>query len=816
MSEAVQIANLRDFPPINNIIKRLFLSDTTLNNEEKQFLLSIAILLFEQYQKDNSYKTALEFAYFIILKYSILFQDWGPLYDLSVNMGFYPVSDVIIKNAPNFDKSILNETISAATATLFSHNGILETKEQNKSRIGILGSSESYISYIAPTSFGKSQIIIEHIRQNLRNFNRFAVIVPTKSLLMQTYKNIKKAFPNIRVLIHDEMYDNDDERFIVVFTQERALRLLERHTDVSFDILYIDEAHRLLENTDRSVLLSRLIKLSKIRNIDIKILYLSPLIRDSKNISLGNQHIREYKISFNIKEPMIYEYSNDGEVFIYNRFFNQFYPINRHADNYLQYITTCATEKNFIYLYSPIKIEKFAKQLFMNTHNTDVGDEISQIIDTLNKYVHEEFYVSKYLNRGIIYIHGKIPDDIKDYLEYKFNKTPQIKYLIANNVILEGINLPFDTLFIVDSYGLSKNSIINLIGRVNRLNMVFTDSIDNLSKLLPTIHFVENNEEFCSCSMQNKIELLKTSDFKDEVDNPLLDTFDISKFNEATEDGQKQKQKCEQIIQNETIVFDCVNNNVQILKQNMLKLSMNTIYDMNDELCSIIMRKIENYKENNGVLSETEYIFQVLNNIFLSDVSNNIKDKEFSRLVNAKTQDYYYNLMTKYRKKSLKEQISLMARYISVNKVHNPYLWIGTQGYGECNEYGCYTKNQNFYINLTTKTFADIVNISIIKIKLEEDFISFKLNKFFQLMLDYEIISEDVYNYLVYGTNDRLILSLSKLGLSLNIINKLIADNQLENLSINNIGNLTYNEQFSEYKNASDDFFKFELDKFLP
>ena len=141
---------------------------------------------------------------------------------------------------------------------------------------------------------------------------------------MQTYKNIKKAFPNIRVLIHDEMYNNNDESFIVVFTQERALRLLEKHPDVSFDILYMDEAHRLLENTDRSVLLSRLIKLSKIRNIDIKILYLSPLIRDSQNISLGNQNIREYKISFNIKEPTIYEYSNNGEMFMYNRFFNQF------------------------------------------------------------------------------------------------------------------------------------------------------------------------------------------------------------------------------------------------------------------------------------------------------------------------------------------------------------------------------------------------------------------------------------------------------------------------------------------------------------
>ena len=83
-------------------------------------------------------------------------------------------------------------------------------------------------------------------------------------------------------------------------------------------------------------------------------------------------------------------------------------------------------------------------------------------------------------------------------------------------------------------------------------------------------------------------------------------------------------------------------------------------------------------------------------------------------------------------------------------------------------------------------------------------------------MLDYELISQQLYNDLVYGTNDPLILSLSKLGLSLNIINKLIKDEQLNNLSINEFGNLIYNEQFSIYKKNSDDFFKFELDKFLP
>lgn len=51
-----------------------------------------------------------------------------------------------------------------------------------------------------------------------------------------------------------------------------------------------------------------------------KMLYLSPLVQDSKNISLSDQKIREYKIAFNIKVPIVYEYADNGDVFIYNRF----------------------------------------------------------------------------------------------------------------------------------------------------------------------------------------------------------------------------------------------------------------------------------------------------------------------------------------------------------------------------------------------------------------------------------------------------------------------------------------------------------------
>lgn len=812
MSDSIKISNLKTIQTLHDTIKKLFLSDATIQNSEKQFLLSIAVILIEKYQDDTNYKTALEFAYFIILKYSILFKDWQPLYDLSINFGLYPISTAIINNN-GISSDITTESLSISVESRFRYNGIVETKEQNFSRNGLLSTNELYVSYIAPTSFGKSQIIIEHIQQNIESQHKFAVIVPTKSLLMQTYRAIKRKLSNVRILIHDEMYNDMDERFIAVFTQERALRLLEKHSSIAFDVLYIDEAHKLLENTDRSVLLTRLVRLAKYRKHDTKILYMSPLIKDSKNVSISNQHIQEYKIAFNIKIPTLYEFTNAGNINIYNRFFNEFYNIGMFDDNYLKYIEAKATDKNFVYLYTPIKIERFSKKLFDSITAEYEDDEIIQIIDNLNKYVHEDFYISKYLRKGIMYIHGKLPDDIKDYLEYKFTTVKQIKYLIANNVILEGVNLPFDSLFIIDAYGLNKISLINLIGRVNRLNMVFTNSIDDLSKLIPSVHFVESNGEFCTCSMGNKIKLLRTSDFVDDINNPLLDKFDIE-----NEHNLVNRQKCEDVISNENIVFLDTVDDTQLLKQNMLKLSMNIIYEkISDELCSNILSRVNNYKETYGTLSNKENIFNLLYQIFIEHLDSLITDNEFKRLIYSETRSYYYNLIVKHRKKSLKEQISLTARYLySVKRMSgNPYLYIGAS-YGECDYTGNSSGNKNFFVDIRIKNYSEIVNLSIVKIKLEEDFISFKLNKFFQLMLDYELISQELYNDLIYGTNDTLILFLSKLGLNLNIINKLIKDEQLANLTIDNFGNLGYNEQFAIYKDSSDDFFRFELEKFLP
>ena len=91
------------------------------------------------------------------------------------------------------------------------------------------------------------------------------------------------------------------------------------------------------------------------------------------------------------------------------------------------------------------------------------------------------------MNKGLLFIHGKIPDLITEFIEHCFKNTSSLKYLIANSVILEGINLPIDRLFITNTRGLHGKELTNLIGRVNRLNYVFNEK--NLSKLIPQIFF---------------------------------------------------------------------------------------------------------------------------------------------------------------------------------------------------------------------------------------------------------------------------------------------------------------------------------------
>lgn len=806
MDDNKLIQNLRTLPLYNAAMKKLTVAPTQLDENEKTFLLTVAIILLRKYEKDNRLTSFVELAYSIILKYSLFFNDFAPLYDFSVNIGYYPIAQAIT----DFEQIQIDNIASAIIPTLidddYKRESIIETYGQKYARDQILSSTSKDICYIAPTSFGKSSIILEHIATHWETLKRVAVIVPTKSLLMQSYRAIRRKEFDAKIIIHDEMY-NSEERFIAVLTQERALRLLDKH-DIFFDCLYIDEAHRLLERDSRSILLSRLIRLNRQRNEETEVIYLSPLVTDTNNLKTDeSQEIFEQRIRFNIKEPELYEYCTDGTVQKYNRFIDTFFPIG-HSETMFSYILQNATEKSFCYLYAPRKIEQFAEEFSQSITTVQDSPELKEVIKNLKEYVHDEFYAIEYIKKGIIYLHGKMPDNVKEYLEYKYSQIPELQFIIANKVILEGINLPISSLFVLNGTNLYGKDLTNLIGRVNRLNLVFSQP-PKLGLLMPQVHFV-NSEEYNRRrgNFENKIRLLRSSVFADNVKNPTLENFDIE-----NKENKDNVDKCKEIVENESIFFAVAEDPIQELKRQMISLGMNTIYTISDELCQTILEKINRIKDR-PELHESHFL-ERLRYLFIRHCDSNIIDNEFARLKNDKA-IAYYKMFFKNRKQSLKENIAREVAYFQRRIAEGDCLMYIGESYGE-RAYVTTGREayHNVYIDLSGKSSRQLANIAIVKQKIEEDFASFKLRMFFQLMLDYSILSEDEYYEILYGTTDRKKIYLVKTGLTINLINRLEKDNQLQNITFDRNGNLVTNALFDAYLKGADDFYRFELSRFL-
>lgn len=79
------------------------------------------------------------------------------------------------------------------------------------------------------------------------------------------------------------------------------------------------------------------------------------------------------------------------------------------------------------------------------------------------------------------------------------------------------------------------------------------------------------------------------------------------------------------------------------------------------------------------------------------------------------------------------------------------------------------SQNSNIprYTRILGKTKAQIVNLAIVRIKEEQDFIDNNLIKFVEVLYDLDLIEPNFYSQIKYGTNDENTICLIKNGLSL-------------------------------------------------
>ena len=150
MDDIRLIQNLKTLPLYSTAMEKLTIAPSQLDENEKTFLLTVAILLLRKYERDNRLTTFVELAYFIILKYSLSFNDFAPLYDFGVNFGYYPIAQAIVELEQIQMDNITSAIIPALIDDSYKRESMVETYEQKLTRDQVLNSTSKDICYIAP------------------------------------------------------------------------------------------------------------------------------------------------------------------------------------------------------------------------------------------------------------------------------------------------------------------------------------------------------------------------------------------------------------------------------------------------------------------------------------------------------------------------------------------------------------------------------------------------------------------------------------------------------------------------------------------
>ena len=801
-------------PRFRDVLKKLTIGEE-IEDGDKAYILAAAMVLIRRYIKDRRYTSYADLAYYITLKYSLHHDDYAPLFDFAVNFGFYPIAKDLLRNGLYEGNPIIACLGDIQLDRFRNADEVTLTLEQHLESSSFLSDTASETCYLAPTSFGKSSLIVDQIKQQEDHPCRIVVIVPTKSLLIQTLQMIRKADLRRKLMVHDEMFDGE-ESFIAIFTQERALRLLAKH-DTCFDLIFVDEAHNLLKGDSRSILLSRVIGKNRSLNPDHRVIYLSPLVQDADNLRLTiDQNISSHMIKFNVKEPEIFELRLNKEVYKYNRFVNQFYKIGEKIELW-DYLISASGDKNFMYNYRPVKVEQLASELCDIVPEIDTLGAIDQVVRILSNEVHPDFYAIDHLKHGVVYLHGKLPDLVKEYLEFKYKSLPELKYVVANSVILEGMNLPIDTLFIFNTRSLYGKELMNLIGRVNRLNTIFGHDENRLSRLLPKVHFINNEEHYrVRSKMENKITLLRSRVFDDLVKNPTLEAFDIETLSIPAASKERYVEKVVSIQENEEFLVSTPETKEDEIRAYLIQSGIIEFYDDPTEIIARFIRVSSALASSPSEQWNAASMMEKIEYVFLRNIEN-VSDYEVSRLSFSEARSYYENHILIVQKKSLNENINSLVQYLNERAQYDDSKMYFGLSYGEePRETGAYPKTfENAYVDLSTKSEQELVNLAVVKLKMEDDFVGFKLNKLIVMLFDYDLISVSEYNRYIYGTTDERKIQLTKYGLSVSMIARLEADGQLGNLQFDNFNNLQATPAFEDYLLTVNDFYRFEIGRYI-
>ena len=746
-----------------------FVVGEKLSQKQYEILLAIAIC-FTNADDIN----VQQLGYRIVVEYSNQTNDYIPLYEIAVNKGLYPVSKFIEQHYIDDSKRNFFTEWNDAFTEQYVSGEICRSEQQNSLVHFFESKKDNTVSVIAPTSYGKSELIISAVKEYAGK--RICILTSTKALLIQTKKRVQQISKGIfpKIVVHPEMYNPNDPSCLAVLTQERLLRIFKKDPQLSFDCIIVDEAHEMLEDDSRSRTLANVIIVAQKRNPEVAFKFLTPFLVDSTNLKARytTYDIEGFKVSEYIKTEKYFlcDLRNHTGLKLYDQFLNKYLSISDNRDLGFEedfeedVVKAYSAGKNIIYLNKPTDIEKFALALADVLPEVD-SELIQTACDNISEYLQPQYNLLTCLRKGIIYHHGSVPDAIRIYIEDLYKKDDTVRYVITSSTLLSGVNLPAERMFILDNKrgrsNLSHDSFKNLVGRVCRFSEIFSHETGNLHRLEPQIYlvfgkyFAQNAN--CESFLRNvaKVE----QNYKDAVDNVLLSEAKI------TADNEEKLRQASEFIENyeNGVVEDYQERYTNTVAGKACIMNGITEFDVFAYEVTI-QQQVDAYQGESLKISDSNTLLETINELFIQHLPDNGAES-LKRLENKEARNFYSMMFGwRVKNKSYAEMISLFVGYWHqlYKKDRNVMVYVGK--WGDVKRPG---SNVARYTKFVGKNRAQIVNLAIVRIKEEQDFIDNTLIKYVEVLHDLDLIEDGFYAQIKYGTDDERTICLIKNGLSL-------------------------------------------------
>lgn len=783
-------------------------------------LLSYAFYLLISGNTDIEYY----FAYSIAVHLAIEYNETEPLKEMAILFGYSPILTILKADKSDIEISNMLDLVEELFVNTNKHDGKILTSGQ-KIIYRLVNATSDY-SLVAPTSYGKTDLMIE---STFKAEGDVIIVVPLVALLSQIKLDImqysKEKNIRVKVITHHEINESKTIKNIYVLTQERCFQLIKnRKLDTVSDV-YIDEAHKLLLRNRRAYKLSEIIVLLK-HMYGARIRYYSPVLNSADSVCIKGLYKNKIHTVEKIRDMKHYEYyllfNNKKYLYIPNtkRLTKDYVCGEGYIDKY-DYLIKNSKDKNLIFLNSPKDIENFALELAdIIGQTTNVG------VEQIKDFVGEEYKLFDTIKSGVIYIHSQMPELIRMYLIKLYREYKDIRFFVTNSSILEGVNTPSDILFIFDykigPYVMKPIDFINLRGRVNRIGDLVKEK--KLTRLLSEIHFICSSEHTARKVRKEIIDPCYGIDRIDEISNEYIQKYKGENDADFIESLSRVKLIDEKLdVENIYKVNEVEEEKSEFLKiclQNDIKLSEKQKDGMEDRL----------YKYKNARIDDISELLMCVAEIFALKFDEEIS---LSRLSIKKVQLFYSMLLGwLIEGKTIKEKAQNIRNYYM--KQDRTLIYVGSGRGDLCaetvngnieiredgwskyirNRKGEYIKLKKAWI-INSKNSKELYNVAIIKIKIEEDFISYYITPLIDSLyqLGENIISNTLYNLIKYKTDNEKEIALIKEGISVYLARKLMEMKYSKFVSITGDG-IEINKDIINVFDEND-IIKSELDFFI-